>query len=92
MSTMWMLLSVHDLFKQCDIPAEKASEFLLAAQAGYRNNPYHNAAHAADVAQTMHVFLIEGCSDTLSLSSPDVLSMLVRVSHRATDQLHRSHG
>lgn len=32
----------------------------VQVEAGYRPNPYHNATHAADVLQTLHVILHRG--------------------------------
>lgn len=75
----WMLFSVHQLFKHCDIPADKVSHFLTELQRGYLDNPYHNAAHAADVAQSVHVFLIEGVSARLNMSPHEVFALLVGI-------------
>ncbi len=33
---------------------------LVAMQDGYNDNPYHNARHAADVLQSMHVIMTRG--------------------------------
>ncbi len=33
------------------------SRFLRNVEQGYKSNPYHNATHAADVLQTLHVVL-----------------------------------
>jgi hypothetical protein len=42
----------------------------------YRDNPYHNAAHAADVVQTLGSMLLsEGFRE--SLTEMEVLAMLV---------------
>lgn len=36
------------------------SQFLQAIGSGYRQNPYHNALHAADVSQSVHIMLLKG--------------------------------
>ena len=49
---------------------------MQAVEAEYRDNPYHNVAHAADVVQTLGSMLLsEGFRD--SLTAMEVLAMLV---------------
>ncbi len=36
------------------------SRFLRQVEQGYRDNPYHNKVHAADVVQSMHIILKRG--------------------------------
>lgn len=40
-------------------------------------NSYHNAIHAADVAQAVHVFLMSSLIDTLTMRPLEVLALLV---------------
>ncbi|KAL6758843.1 3'5'-cyclic nucleotide phosphodiesterase [Haematococcus lacustris] len=51
------LLQSTGLIKQHSIRGVKVARFLRAIEAGYQANAYHNAIHAADVLQTMHVVL-----------------------------------
>ncbi|KAJ9516143.1 hypothetical protein QJQ45_024571 [Haematococcus lacustris] len=51
------LLQSTGLMKQHSIRGVKVARFLRAIEAGYQANAYHNATHAADVLQTMHVVL-----------------------------------
>ncbi|KAJ9516140.1 hypothetical protein QJQ45_024568, partial [Haematococcus lacustris] len=51
------LLQSTGLMKQHSIRGVKVARFLRAIEAGYQANAYHNAIHAADVLQTMHVVL-----------------------------------
>ncbi|KXS20315.1 HD-domain/PDEase-like protein [Gonapodya prolifera JEL478] len=39
------------------IPENVLRKFLTTIETGYKQNPYHNSAHAADVMQTMNYFL-----------------------------------
>ncbi|GFH25584.1 PDEase domain-containing protein, partial [Haematococcus lacustris] len=51
------LLQSTGLMKQHSIRGVKVARFLRAIEAGYQANAYHNAIHAADVLQTMHVVI-----------------------------------
>ncbi len=42
---------------RCRAPRLPARRWLRHVESGYRDNPYHNCTHAADVLQTMHVTL-----------------------------------
>jgi hypothetical protein len=44
--------------------------FLQAIGSGYRQNPYHNALHAADVSQSVHIMLLKGDISRISVMSP----------------------
>ena len=49
---------------------------LQAVELGYRDNPYHNAVHAADVVQTLGCMLLtEECR--ASLTAMELLAMLI---------------
>ena len=39
------------------IPLKKLCDYLRAVEADYKDNPYHNATHAADVVQTLHCLI-----------------------------------
>eukprot|EP01091_Cochliopodium_minus_P009194 TRINITY_DN2203_c0_g1_i1.p1 TRINITY_DN2203_c0_g1~~TRINITY_DN2203_c0_g1_i1.p1 ORF type:complete len:1414 (-),score=441.97 TRINITY_DN2203_c0_g1_i1:3-4244(-) len=51
----------HDLINKFNIPEKKLVEWLKKMDEGYKKeNDYHNAVHASDVAQTMNFFLTRG--------------------------------
>jgi len=56
----YALFLQHDLINKFKIPQEKLRRWLEKMNEGYRNNPYHNAIHAADVSQTLNFFLTKG--------------------------------
>ena len=54
------------------LPKSLLFRFLHRVEEGYKNNPYHNSTHAADVLQTLHVLLhrgglVPGYADPMSL-------------------------
>ena len=49
---------------------------LQAVELGYRDNPYHNAAHAADVVQTLGCMLLTE-EFRASLTAMELLAMLI---------------
>ena len=52
------LFRAHELIEKFNINEIKLHNFLKAIEAGYRkDNPYHNAIHAADVAMSMDFLL-----------------------------------
>lgn len=48
----------HGIFSELNVPEREALRYLTYLQARYLPNPYHNAIHGADVAQTMNHFFI----------------------------------
>ncbi len=55
------LLTRSKLVTWASINTTKLTTFLRTIDAGYSpNNPYHNARHAADVLQSMHVIVTRG--------------------------------
>ncbi|XP_021237409.1 calcium/calmodulin-dependent 3',5'-cyclic nucleotide phosphodiesterase 1B [Numida meleagris] len=57
---VYELFTRHNLNSRFKIPAVFLTTLLDALEAGYGKyrNPYHNQAHAADVTQTVHCFLL----------------------------------
>ncbi|PAV89934.1 hypothetical protein WR25_15247 [Diploscapter pachys] len=53
----YTLLRKRGLIKAFEIPSSVLVTYLLNLEHHYRNNPYHNSIHGADVAQSMHVLL-----------------------------------
>ncbi|XP_078253595.1 high affinity 3',5'-cyclic-AMP phosphodiesterase 7A isoform X5 [Rhinoraja longicauda] len=54
------LFKYHGLVEHFKLDLVKLRRFLVMVQEDYhRNNPYHNAVHAADVTQAMHCYLKE---------------------------------
>jgi hypothetical protein len=54
------LLDQHGLMEQFNIPERVLMAFLQTINAGYEENPYHNAIHAADTCQTMNTLIMHG--------------------------------
>ena len=52
--TTYALLHKLDLIQAFGIDEVVLRRFLIAVQAGYHPNPYHNSTHAADVAQVLY--------------------------------------
>eukprot|EP01103_Thecamoeba_quadrilineata_P018924 TRINITY_DN7468_c0_g1_i1.p1 TRINITY_DN7468_c0_g1~~TRINITY_DN7468_c0_g1_i1.p1 ORF type:complete len:574 (-),score=106.58 TRINITY_DN7468_c0_g1_i1:177-1898(-) len=71
-----VLFKKHDLINHFNIDEDKLKNFMMLIDDGYRQNPYHNSLHAADVAQTIHYYLTTGGLSTL-LTEADIMSMLV---------------
>ncbi|XP_068265901.1 dual specificity calcium/calmodulin-dependent 3',5'-cyclic nucleotide phosphodiesterase 1B [Nyctibius grandis] len=59
-TVVFELFTRHNLNTRFKIPAAFLTTLLDALEAGYGKyrNPYHNQAHAADVTQTVHCFLL----------------------------------
>jgi len=56
----FFLLHRTGLIARCSLAPAALARFLRRIEIGYHNNPYHNATHAADVLQTLHVALHRG--------------------------------
>lgn len=56
----WSVLESHRLPERLGFDRRALKALLLSLEAGYRSNPYHNATHAADVAQTLNFLLVRG--------------------------------
>eukprot|EP00727_Mastigamoeba_balamuthi_P013993 m51a1_g9216 putative 3 -cyclic-nucleotide phosphodiesterase rega (808) ;mRNA; f:50535-53703 len=54
-------LEGHSLISYFNLDRNKVRKFFRAVEKGYKENPYHNATHAADVVQSMHALLM-GCT------------------------------
>ncbi len=61
---------------QFDLDEHRLARFLIRAEEGYPNNPYHNRMHAADVLRSTHVLATRGglihtgyCDDMALLAS-----------------------
>ncbi|XP_067888016.1 high affinity cAMP-specific 3',5'-cyclic phosphodiesterase 7A isoform X2 [Heterodontus francisci] len=76
------LFKYHGLIEHFHLDLVKLRRFLIMVQEDYhRNNPYHNAVHAADVTQAMHCYLKEA-KLAKSVSPWDVLlGLLAAATH-----------
>ncbi|XP_067929657.1 high affinity 3',5'-cyclic-AMP phosphodiesterase 7A-like [Watersipora subatra] len=54
------LFQHHNLINHFRLDVVKLMTFARLVEEGYRNNPYHNATHAADVTQAMHCYITQG--------------------------------
>lgn len=55
-----LLLHKHSLYSGLHISVSKFTRFIDKISSGYNNVKYHNKTHAADVAQTLYQFVING--------------------------------
>jgi hypothetical protein len=65
-----------DLLQSFNISEAKLKSFFSSVESGYRDNPYHNKVHAADVLQAVFYFLHHG-GLTRNLSPVELLAALV---------------
>ncbi len=73
--TTYAILHKLNLPATFNIDDKVLRNFLIAVQAGYHPNPYHNAIHAADVAQINYFIMMRcGLSTVCSLSQEEVLA------------------
>lgn len=71
------LFSLHGLIKEFDLDRSKVAFFLYEVQRNYWNNLYHNAIHAADVAQAMHVILKNCIAVDACLTKADYMACII---------------
>ena len=73
-----LLLHKHSLYSGLHISINKYLFFIDKISSGYNNVKYHNKTHAADVAQTLYYFVINGNWITLGkMDNIDIWSMIV---------------
>ncbi|OMJ86076.1 hypothetical protein SteCoe_12432 [Stentor coeruleus] len=72
------LMHSYDLFRSEMLNRQKFSVFMKNIQAGYYQNPYHNATHATDVTQAYHVY-IKRCKveEFLIMTNLDIACCLI---------------
>lgn len=70
------LFEKYDLVQKFAIPVDTLRAFFQKIQDGYLDNSYHNKIHAADVMQTLHVYLKGGLVSG-NVSQLDILAALV---------------
>jgi hypothetical protein len=79
---MFHLFARLDFFGRFGIPKEAFAKFIMACEDGYKDNPYHNKIHAADVVQSTFFFLqtesfaaqvtdIEVCASLIAAATHD---------------------
>lgn len=51
------------MFNKFKIAKDKFLTYLMTLEDHYRNVPFHNSVHAADVAQSVHVLLSSAALD-----------------------------
>lgn len=72
------LLSKYDIFKTEGFNKDKFTSFIRIIQAGYYQNPYHNATHAADVTQAYHVYIEDfNIKNIFNLNTFDIACCLI---------------
>ncbi len=55
---LFYLFERHNFFETLSIKQDTFIKFAKKIQAGYRDNPYHNSSHAADVLQVNNKYKI----------------------------------
>lgn len=73
------LLQQHDLLKcpELKLQPETLDHFLAAIEAAYKPNPYHNAVHGADAAQTLNSFLRAGLMSAAQMDTVDIFAAVL---------------
>ena len=56
-ATSYVVFQTHDLFKKCKIDETTFLRYLGDVENAYRDNPYHNGLHAADVVFNANILL-----------------------------------
>jgi hypothetical protein len=72
------LLHKHQLFKNLGISIDCFTRFINKIQSGYKDIPYHNKTHAADLSQTAY-FCCESADgkQILKLDDMDLASIII---------------
>ncbi len=73
--TACSIMGYHGVIGDLNLDQEKLNNLLLAIEAGYYDNEYHSALHAADVMQVIHWILVCGGFDK-HLSSLEIFALL----------------
>ena len=74
-----LLFDATDLCQTLSLDRHKVSSFVKKLQAGYRDNPYHSALHAADVSQALYSLIV---ASGFSFTSIELLAaLLAAMSH-----------
>ena len=66
----------HGLLEKFGIPVEIIQAFLEKIEEGYLDNPYHNRIHAADMMQTLNLFISSPYTKS-KLNHLDIFSALI---------------
>lgn len=74
----WHLFDDSGLFETFNIPVDKFNNFMWKVQEGYRELPYHNATHAADVLHAVNYFAqLDGVKDIIERRPIDLLALYI---------------
>ena len=69
----------RDLLDTFQIPTSTFVRFMLSVEDSYRENPYHNSFHAADVTQSTHVLLNSPNLEASNANAPAKITFSVFV-------------
>ena len=76
-ATLSFILAKRDCLANTTVDTKKMMNFVRAIQAGYKNVPYHNKTHGADLCQTINYFLTTGqLGQILNFDSYEYLAVL----------------
>ncbi|KAA6403243.1 MAG: 3',5'-cyclic-nucleotide phosphodiesterase [Streblomastix strix] len=73
----FLILQRHDLLNKFNIDVQTAINFFFMVEKYYFKNPYHSAAHAADVLQMTHWLCTRRGPHTAVLSDLDLLTIFI---------------
>lgn len=63
------VLERFGLLETLQVDRNRFLTFLRSVESGYKENPYHNAAHAADVVSMVY-YLLRACPDLMANMAP----------------------
>ncbi|XP_076814611.1 3',5'-cyclic-AMP phosphodiesterase-like isoform X10 [Clavelina lepadiformis] len=73
---MYTICQKRDMFSKFKLSPDKFLAYMMTLEDHYRDIPYHNSLHSADVAQSVHILLSSDALDSV-FSELEILAALI---------------